>query len=80
MTIEREISSWKKFYLDNSIRPKHLDEDVNLIVIKNWIINFKNFIIQGYSDDVSNMGLYTQMYPLLDNSWTTSLDRKNTAE
>ena len=48
----RECSSRKKFYPNSSIRPIHLDEDVNLIEIKSWIINFKNYIKQGYSDEV----------------------------
>ena len=40
-TMVRECSSDKKFYLDSSIGSKHLDEDVNLTEINNWIINFK---------------------------------------
>ena len=73
----REISSQKKSYPNSSIRAKHIDEDLNLIEIDNWIINFKNYIIQGYSDDVPNKGRYTPMRPLLDDSWATSLDRNN---
>ena len=76
----RECSSHNKFYPDSSIRPKHLDEDVNLLEIKNWIINFRNYINQSYSDEVPEKGHFTQMRPLLDDSWATSLERKNPNE
>ena len=52
----------------------------SLIEINKWIINFKNYIIQGYSDNVPNKGHYIKISSLLDDSGTTSLDRKNGAE
>ena len=50
---------------------------MNLIEIKSEIISLENHINQGYSDEVLEKGHYTQMRPLLENSWAIALDRKN---
>ena len=64
--IKREVISRKKFCPNSAIPPQHLNEDSNLVKIKSWIIDFKNYLNAGYYDGVSKKGHYAQMRPLVD--------------
>ena len=59
---------------NNAIRPVHLNEDANLVDIKSWIIDFRNYITTGYNDVIPKKGHYTHMRPIIDKSWAISLD------
>ena len=64
----KEVSRNNCFHPNNAIRPGHLNEDANLVDIKSWIIDFRNYIISGYNDEVPKRAHYTQMIPILDKS------------
>ena len=72
--MRKEVTRNKFFYPNNAIWPGHLNEDANLVDIKSWIIDFRNYIISGYNGVVPKKGPYTQMGPILDKSWAISLD------
>ena len=72
--VKIEVSGGNFFHPNNAIRLVHLNEDANLVDIKSWIIDFKNYIISGYNEDVPKRGHYTQMRPILERSWAISLD------
>ena len=62
------------FQSNNAIRPVHLNEDTNLVNIKSWIIDFRNYITTRYNDVIPKKGHYTHMRPIIDKSWAISLD------
>ena len=72
--MRREVTRSNFFHPNNAIRPGHLNEDANLVNIKSWIIDFRNYIIFGYNEEVPKRGHYTQMRPILDKSWAISPD------
>ena len=45
--VRREVTKSNFFHPNNAIWPGHLDEDANLVDIKSWIFDFRNYIISG---------------------------------
>ena len=45
--VRREVSRGNFFHPSNAIRSGHLNKDANLVDIKSWIIDFRNYIISG---------------------------------
>ena len=72
--VRREVSRGSFFHTNNAIRLSHLNEDANLVDMKSWIIDFRNYIIFGYNGEVPKRGHYTQMRPILDRSWANEKD------
>ena len=72
--VRREVTRSNFSHPNNAIRPGHLNEDANLVDIKSWIIDFRNYIISSYNEEVPKRGHYTQMTAILDKSWAISLD------
>ena len=45
----RESRVQRRFTPDQSLKPKLLDESANLLEVKDFIIEFKNYIMSGYN-------------------------------
>ena len=62
---------------DQSLKPKLLDESANLLEVKDFIIEIKNYIMSGYNPgEIASVGHYVQMRNTLKHSWTKRLDRR----
>ena len=67
----------RKFSPDQSLKPKLLDESANLLEVKDFIIEFSNYIKSGYNpDEVPAVGHYVQMRNILVHGWIERLDRR----
>ena len=67
----------RRFTPDQSLKPKLLDESANLLEVKDFIIEFTNYIKNGYNpDEVPSVGYYVQMRNILEHSWIERLDRR----
>ena len=52
----------RRFSPDQSLKPKQLDESANLLEVKDFIIEFSNYIKSGYNpSEVPAVGHYVQM-------------------
>ena len=74
LEVRREVTRSNFFHPNNANQPGHPNEDANLVYIKSWIIDFRNYIIFGNNEEVSKRGHYIQMRTILDKSWAISLD------
>ena len=73
----RESRVQRRFTPDQSLKPKLLDESANLLEVKDFIIEFTNYIKSGYNpDEVPSVGHYVQMRNILEHSWIERLDRR----
>ena len=73
----RETRVQRRFTPDQSLKPKLLDESANLLEVKDFIIEFTNYIKSGYNpDEVPSVGHYVQMRNILEHSWIERLDRR----
>ena len=73
----RESRVQRGFTRDQSLKPKLLDESTKLLEVKDFIIEFTNYIMSGYNPgEVSLVGHYVQMSNILQHSWTERLDRR----
>ena len=60
------------------MKPKLLDEEANLLEVKDFIIEFKNYILSGYKPgDTVTVSHYVQMRNIMEHSWTNRLDRRS---
>ena len=51
----------RRFTQDQSLKPKLLDESANLLEVKDFIIEFTNYIKSGYNpSEVPSVGHYVQ--------------------
>ena len=67
----------RRFSLDQSLKPKLLDESANLLEVKDFIIEFSNYIKSGYNPgEVPAVGHYVQMRNILEHGWIERLDRR----
>ena len=58
----RESRVQRRFTPDQSLRPKLLDESANLFEVKDFIIEFKNYIMSGYNPgEIPSVRHYVQM-------------------
>ena len=54
-----------------------LDESANLLEVKDFIIEFTNYIKSGYNPgEVPSIGHYVQMRNILEHGWIERLDRR----
>ena len=68
----------RKFAPDQSLKPKLLNDSANLLEVKDFIMEFKNYIQSGYNiGEVIPAGHYVQMRNVLEHSWIERLDRKD---
>ena len=74
----RAPSMQRKFAPDQSLKPKLLSDSADLLEVKGFIKEFKNYIQSGYGigEEVS-AGHYIQMRNILEQSWIDRLDRKD---
>ena len=82
-SVDIEVQSTKtpfvqrKFAPDQSLKPKLLNDSANLLEVKEFIMEFKNYIQSGYNiGEVIPAGHYVQMRNILEQSWIERLDRK----
>ena len=83
-SVDIEVQSTKtpfvqrKFAPDQSLKPKLLNDSANLLEVKEFIMEFKNYIQSGYNiGEVIPAGHYVQMRNILEQSWIERLDRKD---
>ena len=83
-SVDTEIQSTRtpfvqrKFAPDQSLKPKLLNDSANLLEVKEFIKEFKNYIQSGYNmGEVIPAGHYMQMRNILEQSWIERLDRKD---
>ena len=57
----------RRFSPDQSLKPKLLNDSANLLEVKDFIMEFKNYIQSGYN--VDEAGHYVQMRNVLEHSW-----------
>ena len=71
----------RRFSPDQTLKPKLLDEGANLLEVKDFIIEFKDYILSGYNPgEKATVGHYVQMRNIMEHSWTDRLDRRNSME
>ena len=73
VSVEKHTQSKDKFQSVSELKPKYLEKDANLLEVRNWIQQTKNYIDAGYKDSPPKKGVYKYMMPLLHHTWTTSL-------
>ena len=77
ITSSRAPSTQRKFAPDQSLKPKLLSDSADLLEVKEFIKEFKNYIQSGYGmGEVVPAGHYMQMRNILEQSWIERLDRK----
>ena len=60
------------------MKPKLLEEGAYLLEVKDFIIEFKNYILSGYNPgETVTVGHYVLMRNIKDNSWTDRLYRRS---
>ena len=57
------------------LKPKYLEKETNLLEVKHWIQQAKNYIEAGYKDCPPEKGVYKYLLPLLHHTWAKSLDK-----
>ena len=57
------------------LKPKYLEKEANLLEVKHWIQQAKNYIEAGYKDCPPEKGVYKYLLPLLHHTWAKSLDK-----
>ena len=68
----------RKFVPDQTLKPKLLSDSADLLEVKGFIKEFKNYIQSGYGlGEEVPAGHYRQMRNILEQSWIDRLDRKN---
>ena len=71
----------RRFTPDQSLKPKMLDESSNLLEVKDFIIEFTNYIKSGYNPgEIPTVGHYVQMRNILEHSWIERMDRQKAME
>ena len=81
ITSSRAPSTQRKFALDQSLKPKLLSDSADLLEVKEFIKEFKNYIQSGYGiGEAVPAGHYMQMRNILEHSWIERLDRKDAAK
>ena len=71
----------RRFSPDQSLKPKLLDESANLLEVKDFIIEFSNYIQSGYNPgETVATGHYVQMRNVLEHGWIERLDRRKAME
>ena len=71
--MEQHTQSKDKFQSVSELKLKYLEKEANLLEVRNWIQQTKNYIEAGYNDSPPKKGIYKYMMPLLHHSWTTSM-------
>ena len=67
----------RRFSPDQSLKPKLLNDSANLLEVKDFIIEFCNYIQSGYNiGEAIATGHYVQMRNVLEHSWIERLDRR----
>ena len=59
----------------SELKPKFLEKEANLLEVKNWIQQAKNYIEAGYKDCPPEKGVYKYILPLLHHTWAKSFDK-----
>ena len=81
VTIVPNVSSssvQRKFAPDQNLKPKILSDNADLLEVKDFIKDFKNYIQSGYAlGEEVPAGHYRQMRNIMDKSWLDRLDRKD---
>ena len=71
----------RRFSPDQSLKPKLLDESANLLEVKDFIIEFSNYIQSGYNPgETAATGHYIQMRNVLKHGWIERMDRRKAME
>ena len=71
----------RRFSPDQSLKPKLLDESANLLEVKDFIIEFSNYIQSGYNPgETAATGHYVQMRNVLEHGWIERMDRRKAME
>ena len=77
-TSSRAPSTQRKFAPDQSLKTKLLSDSADLLEVKEFIKEFKNYIQSGYGmGELVPAGHYMQMRKILEQSWIERLDRKD---
>ena len=67
----------RRFSPDQSLKPKLLNDSANLFEVKDFIIEFSNYIQSGYDiGEAIATEHYVQMRNVLEHSWIERLDRR----
>merc|ERR1711873_165967 len=73
----RASSIQRKFVPDQTLKPKILSDSADLLEVKGFIKEFKNYIQSGYGlGEEVPAGYYRHMRNILEQSWIDRLDRK----
>ena len=81
ITSSRASSTQRKFAPDQSLKPKFLSDSADLLEVKEFIKEFKNYIQSGYGiGEAIPAGHYIKMRNILEQSWIERLDRKDAAK
>ena len=68
----------RRFSPDQSLKPKLLNDSANLLEVKDFIMEFKNYIQSRYDiGEAITAGHYVQMRNVLEHSWIERLDRRD---
>ena len=59
------------------LKPKYLEKEANLLEVKHWIQQAKNYIEAEYKDSRPEKGVYKYLLLLLHHTWTKSLDKSD---
>ena len=59
------------------LKPKYLEKESNLLKVKHWIQQAKNYIEAGYKDSPPEKGVYKYLLQLLHHTWAKSLDKSD---
>ena len=68
----------RRFSPDQSLKPKLLNDSASLLEVKDFIMEFKNYIQSGFNiGEAIPAGHYVQMRNVLEHSWIERLDRRD---
>ena len=82
VSVEQHTHSQDKFQSISDLKPKYLEKDANLLEVRSWILQTKNYIEAGYKASPPKKRIYKYMMPLLHQTWISALqcidpDKKN---